>query len=78
MPWQSIIERLEQRRRAVHAEINGYPGPIHACDADFNALLAERDVICADIDRARALSARGAAPAEFVASAPPPGRHPGP
>jgi hypothetical protein len=74
--WQALIDRLEQRRRVVHEQISCYPTPIPACDADFNALLAERDCICADLNRARELAARGAAPADFAPSTPPPGRHP--
>jgi hypothetical protein len=34
---------LRRARKAVDAEIRGYPRPISGCDAQFNALLAQRE-----------------------------------
>lgn len=34
---------LERRRLELASEISGYPSPIAGCDAQFNALLEERN-----------------------------------
>ena len=36
------IELLEARRQILCEQIHDYARPVPACDADFNALLAER------------------------------------
>ena len=36
------IEILEARRQMLSEELNDYVKPVHACDVDFNSLLAER------------------------------------
>jgi hypothetical protein len=35
---------LERAKRAIDAEIRAYPRPISGCDAQFNHLLAQRQV----------------------------------
>jgi hypothetical protein len=42
---------LEARRLAVCEEINHYSRPVAACDADFNAMLAERAELVGAISR---------------------------
>ena len=42
---------LESRRIAVCDELGAYATPVPACDADFNALLAERAELVAAIAR---------------------------
>jgi hypothetical protein len=43
------LEFLEKERQRIHEEIRGYPRPIPACDVQFNALLEERNAICAEL-----------------------------
>ena len=45
------VALLEARRRAVCDELGGYATPVPACDADFNALLAERAELVAALAR---------------------------
>ncbi len=45
------VELLESRRRAVCAELGAYATPVTACDADYNALLAERAELVAALAR---------------------------
>ena len=42
---------LEARRRVLCDELGAYGSPVPACDADFNALLAERAELVAAIAR---------------------------
>jgi hypothetical protein len=42
---------LESRRRTLCDELSTYGTPVPACDADFNALLAERAELVAAIAR---------------------------
>jgi len=42
---EQCVDLLEARRQLLCGEIHGYARPVAACDADFNALLAERDEI---------------------------------
>jgi hypothetical protein len=42
---------LESRRLTVCDELSGYGAPVPACDADFNALLAERAELVAALAR---------------------------
>ena len=50
-----IKEQLEQEKRRVCAEIDDYPHPIPACDAQFNYLLEERARIFQELSRLDAL-----------------------
>lgn len=43
--------------RRVRDEIRNYPGPIPACDAQFNHLLEEREALTSEIGRVRDLMA---------------------
>jgi hypothetical protein len=45
------VALLETRRVALCSELRGYGTPVPACDADFNALLAERAEVVAAIAR---------------------------
>ncbi len=40
--WDALRARLERMQETVAAEINAYPPPIPACDAQYNHLLARR------------------------------------
>lgn len=39
---EQCVAVLEARRQCVSEALNGFAQPVAACDADFNALLAER------------------------------------
>ena len=52
---------LESRRRAVCDELSHYGTPVPACDADFNALLAERAELVAALARLAPLARAEAA-----------------
>jgi hypothetical protein len=41
-PRQDVRRALEERRRAVMAELRAYPPRVTACDVQFNALLEAR------------------------------------
>lgn len=43
--------QLEQEKRRINEEINNYPPPIPACDAQFNYLLEERARILQELSR---------------------------
>ena len=45
------VSLLEARRRWVCDEMRGYGSPVAACDADYNALVAERAEIGAVLSR---------------------------
>lgn len=61
--WQAVRDALEARQRALRAQINAYPPPIPACDAQFNHLLDQRRALAEelrDLDALRpALTTRG-------------------
>ena len=40
--WDALRARLVAQQKAVAAEIGAYPGPITACDAQYNHLLERR------------------------------------
>jgi hypothetical protein len=48
---EQIRAQLEQEKRRVCAEIDDYPHPIPACDAQFNYLLEERARIFQELSR---------------------------
>lgn len=56
--WAIIRQHLEKELLRVRDEIRNYPAPIPACDAQFNYLLAERDVLSSELARARELMDR--------------------
>ena len=59
--WQQIREYLEQERRRIASEITNYPSPIAGCDAQFTALLEQRDGIVEALRRCDAYERLGAA-----------------
>ena len=74
--WNEIVLHLEDRRRALAAEIRNYPTPIPRCDAQFNHLYEQQARLARELDRIGAL-ARKNTPGDtielirrFVASAP--------
>ena len=61
--WQAVRDALKARQRALREQINAYPPPIPACDAQFNHLLDQRRALAEelrDLDALRpALTTRG-------------------
>lgn len=57
--WKTIYAHLEQEMQRVRGEIQTYPAPIPACDAQFNHLLDEREALSSELTRVRELMARG-------------------
>lgn len=57
--WKTIYQHLESEMQRVRGEIQAYPAPIPACDAQFNHLLDEREALSAELARVRELMARG-------------------
>ncbi len=54
--WDALRARLARMQEAVAAEINAYPPPIPACDAQFDHLLEQREALSealARLDAAR-------------------------
>jgi hypothetical protein len=45
------VEVLEARRRALCEAIGAFATPVAACDADYNALLAERAEVVGALSR---------------------------
>jgi hypothetical protein len=75
--WNEIRFHLEDRRRALAAEIRNYPTPIPRCDAQFNHLYEQQARLARDLDRIGALGGKSAKRGDtielierFVASAP--------
>jgi len=57
--WKIIYQHLENEMQRVRGEIQTYPAPIPACDAQFNHLLDEREALSSELARVRELMARG-------------------
>ncbi len=69
--WEALRARLEQTQEAVAAEINAYPPPIPACDAQFDYLLERRAALSAALARLDAARKDGAGtPESFIAGLP--------
>lgn len=73
--WRAIREHLESERRRIYGEVQNYPPPIPACDAQFNHLLEEQGRISRELARLDAACREGLAPgaheraaAEFVSA----------
>ena len=49
--WDALRARLAHMQEAVAAEINAYPPPIPACDAQYNHLLERRAALSAALAR---------------------------
>ena len=54
--WNEIKVHLEDRRRALVAEIRDYPTPIPRCDAQFNHLYEQQARLAQELDRIAALA----------------------
>jgi hypothetical protein len=75
--WNEIKLHLEDRRRALAAEIRNYPTPIPRCDAQFNHLYEQQARLARDLDQIGALTGNNAKRGDiiesirrFIASAP--------
>ncbi|HMG59122.1 MAG TPA: hypothetical protein VK583_05300 [Burkholderiales bacterium] len=75
--WNEIRHHLEDRRRALAAEIRNYPTPIPRCDAQFNHLYEQQARLARDLDQTGALTGNNAKRGDiiesirrFIASAP--------
>lgn len=68
---RTLRRALENLQADVRRQIQAYPPPIPACDAQFNHLLALRAALPAELDRLDRLSAAGTLNvADFLASSP--------
>ncbi len=64
--WDALRARLARMQAAVAAEINAYPPPIPACDAQFDYLLERREALSAALARLDAARKDGAGPAQSL------------
>jgi chromosome segregation ATPase len=64
--WEALRARLAQTQAAVAAEINAYPPPIPACDAQYNHLLERREALSAALARLDTARKDGADPAQSL------------
>jgi hypothetical protein len=53
--WLNLEIQLQAQRQAIIEQIRAYPPPIPACDAQFNYLLEQRDLLSAERNRLLAL-----------------------
>src|SRR5258708_13096136 len=56
--WDEIVLHLEDRRRALAAEIRDYPTPIPRCDAQFNHLYEQQARLARELDRIGAVAGK--------------------
>jgi hypothetical protein len=71
LDWIDLRRCLLALMQEVGAEISAYPGPITACDAQFNHLLELRRMLPAELARLEAATADPSASAEdFIRSSP--------
>jgi hypothetical protein len=73
--WNEIVLHLEDRRRALAAEIRNYPTPIPRCDAQFNHLYEQQARLARELDRIGAVTGKTRGDTielieRFIASAP--------
>ncbi len=64
--WDALRARLERMQEAVAAEINAYPPPIPACDAQFDYLLERREALSEALARLDAARKDGTDPAQSL------------
>ena len=64
--WDALRARLDRMQAAVAAEINAYPPPIPACDAQYNHLLERREALSEALARLDAAREAGADPAQSL------------
>ncbi len=69
--WDALRAQLERMQAAVAAEINAYPPPIPACDAQYNHLLERREALSEALARLDAARKDGSSTLEsFLAGLP--------
>ena len=73
--WSEVKLHLEDRRRALAAEIRDYPTPIPRCDAQFNHLYEQQARLARELDRIGAVAGKTRGDTielieRFIASAP--------
>jgi len=66
--WNEIRLHLEDRRRALAAEIRNYPTPIPRCDAQFNHLYEQQARVARDLDRIGAPAGKNAKRGDTIES----------
>lgn len=49
--WQEIRDHLQAQKDQIVDEIQNYPPPIPACDAQFNYLIEQRGKISVELNR---------------------------
>ena len=52
--WESARRHLERLKARIAGQINAYPPPIPACDAQFNYLLEQRGSITDELNKLEA------------------------
>jgi hypothetical protein len=62
-PWDALQAHLSGIKRRLQDEIERYPAPIPACDAQFNFLLEQRGAVAQALQRLEAIRAEPSAPA---------------
>lgn len=69
--WERFRRRVESLRKTTGEQIQAYPAPIPACDAQFNHLLELRRLLPLELARLEAAIADGDASIErFIRSSP--------
>ncbi|MBO0763143.1 MAG: hypothetical protein J2P50_00920 [Hyphomicrobiaceae bacterium] len=69
--WTALRRQLQSLAREVGEEVRSYPGPIPACDAQFNHLLDLRRMLPHELERLdAAMSVPGAKIEAFIRSSP--------
>ncbi|MGI9334216.1 MAG: hypothetical protein ACR2RL_13790 [Gammaproteobacteria bacterium] len=66
--WGELEAALVEARACIYAEIRAYPGPIPACDAQYNYLLEQRAQVGQLLARLRDAEGTRSAAAETVAA----------
>ncbi len=64
--WQAIEDHLESVKREILKQIEHYPPPIPACDAQFNYLLEKRDGISQELRILDAVRANSSSPDDRI------------
>lgn len=72
LSYAQLQTDLQSRREAIIEQIRAYPPPIPACDAQFNYLLEQRDLLAVELNRLIALGDAASPQAlhEFAATSP--------
>ncbi len=64
--WDALRARLAHMQEAVAVEINAYPPPIPACDAQYNHLLERREALSEALAYFDAARKDGSSPAQSL------------